>query len=130
MLVLCLYSSLGICVWQLLEIRCWDSHTFGSCWYYVFMRKKIHCSRTYRGSASHQCQLMAMLCHRALAGNQNSLCFPPNTAESLQPADTGTRKLYHMAFPEIERHCLDYLWVGRKRESKGNAIKSCSILPG
>lgn len=29
--------------------------------------------------------------------------------------------LYHVAFPEIERHYPDYLWVGRIRESKGRA---------
>jgi len=28
-----------------------------------------------------------------------------------------------MAFPEIERHCLDYLGVGRIKESKGRATK-------
>lgn len=56
------------------------------------------------------------------AGIPSAFCLAHQRASSRQTQEHGD-SLYHVAFPEIERYCLDYLCVGRIKESKGRTNK-------
>lgn len=117
MFVLCLLSSL--------RVRRWDSHNFGSCWGYIFMRKKTHYipelleampttnTNSWPCSATGQWQVIRI---------PSAFCLAHQRASGRQTQEHGD-SLYHVAFPEIERYCLDYLCIGRIKESKGRTNK-------